>query len=358
MKLTPTFQHWRLITAHSSAARSILRRIASAAHRRTLHQSLLAWHSRVTKAHVATFSTVPLTQSQAALYDDLQAAQTRAQLLRTVLEREGLTTAHINRLVDTGQKSVTTASIIKRADSLPTTVVKETKRQFKLAAVKACSWMNNWGVSHSFAVWKRSTKWLSSVPKREMIQALRALTPPVGDLKDHVLAKQKQFLATKRRGKVVAVIVLKLVLTSKLQSIWAGARHCVFVDRLGALSRQLDDKSDDVTALRQSRVILEREKTELLQVVQQQRAEGTQSEAVTKVLRELTTEREKLAEELAHRSFTIRKLLEENAGLSVKLANAQMEAEKLILLSQENYLPAEREGFSSPLRFDDLKSNS
>ena len=47
----------------------------------------------------------------------------------------------------------------------------------------------------------------------------------------------------------------------------------------------------------------------------------------------LAKEREKLSIDLADKSITIKKLLEENNNLSIRLSNAQEEATKLIKVS-------------------------
>lgn len=48
----------------------------------------------------------------------------------------------------------------------------------------------------------------------------------------------------------------------------------------------------------------------------------------------MTTEREQLSADLATRSLTVKKLLEENAELTLRLKKAQEEAENLMKLSQ------------------------
>jgi hypothetical protein len=55
---------------------------------------------------------------------------------------------------------------------------------------------------------------------------------------------------------------------------------------------------------------------------------------MAKSVDDLTREREKLSIDLADKAITIRKLLEDNHNLSVRLNNAQEEAHQLIRMSQ------------------------
>jgi hypothetical protein len=48
----------------------------------------------------------------------------------------------------------------------------------------------------------------------------------------------------------------------------------------------------------------------------------------------MTQEREQLSSDLANRSLTIKKLLEENTNLQVRVNQAQEEASKVVKLSQ------------------------
>ncbi len=55
---------------------------------------------------------------------------------------------------------------------------------------------------------------------------------------------------------------------------------------------------------------------------------------MAKTIDELSREREKLSVDLADKAIVIRKLLEDNNNLSVRLSNAQGEAHNLIKMSQ------------------------
>ncbi len=55
---------------------------------------------------------------------------------------------------------------------------------------------------------------------------------------------------------------------------------------------------------------------------------------MAKTIDELSREREKLSVDLADKAIVIRKLLEDNNNLSVRLSNAQDEAHNLIKMSQ------------------------
>jgi hypothetical protein len=55
---------------------------------------------------------------------------------------------------------------------------------------------------------------------------------------------------------------------------------------------------------------------------------------MAKTIDELTRDREKLSVDLADKAITIRKLLEDNNNLSIRLSNAQDEAQNLIRMSQ------------------------
>ena len=54
-------------------------------------------------------------------------------------------------------------------------------------------------------------------------------------------------------------------------------------------------------------------------------------------IEELSKEREKLSIDLADKAMSIRKLLEDNSNLSIRLTHAQEEAEKLIMMSQNKF---------------------
>ena len=342
---------WSLGCAVRRADSSLLRRVISRSYIRAVGSGLGRWKQAALREQAMTFTT-----SQSALAQDFKAVQSKALILHSILRREGLNSLEIRRLVEDQERELTglTAIRTRSVAGLSVSALKDVKRKLKKAAGKVRNWRENWPLCHAFSTWKSTSRWLDSLPKHDLIQAVDLLSPPKGmDIVMFAKAKKQQL----RRAKVVGALTMKLWVEGRLVQIWTVAKRFVLLERLGDLGKRLEDKDEDLVAARQSRMMLEREKAELVQALQQNKAEGVQSEAVTKILRELTTEREKLADELAHRSFTIRKLLEENAGLSVKLANAQMEAEKLILLSQEPLLP-DHATFSSPLRYDDLRSNN
>lgn len=341
---------WSLGCAVRKAGCSLLRRVLLGRYMRSVSAGFGRWKQAAQRETAMNFTT-----SQSALAQDLKALQGKALILHSLLLKEGLNSLEIRRLVEDREKGLTELTAIRTRSvaGLSVAALKDVKRKLKQAAGKVRNWRANWPLSHSFAVWKHASHWLRCLPKSDLVHALGLLSPAKGlDVVLFAKAKKQQL----RRAKVVGALAVKLWAEGKLVQVWTVARRFVLLERLEDLGKRLEDQEDDLAAARQSRMMLEREKAELVQALQQNKQEGVQSEAVAKVLRELTTEREKLADELAHRSFTIRKLLEENAGLSVKLANAQMEAEKLILLSQEP-LP-DHATFSSPLRYDDLKSNN
>ncbi len=63
---------------------------------------------------------------------------------------------------------------------------------------------------------------------------------------------------------------------------------------------------------------------------------------MAKSIDDLTREREKLSIDLADKAMAIRKLLEDNQNLSVRLSNAQDEAQNLIRISQIKLHSSER----------------
>ena len=65
---------------------------------------------------------------------------------------------------------------------------------------------------------------------------------------------------------------------------------------------------------------------------------------IAKVVQELTREREGLSHDLADRSGTIKKLIEDNNNLAVRLNIAEKEANQLELINQQTYVqPPDRE---------------
>ena len=65
---------------------------------------------------------------------------------------------------------------------------------------------------------------------------------------------------------------------------------------------------------------------------------------MAKTIDDLTREREKLSVDLADKAITIRKLLEDNGNLSVRLSHAQEEAQNLIKVSQIRLQQSEQRG--------------
>lgn len=67
---------------------------------------------------------------------------------------------------------------------------------------------------------------------------------------------------------------------------------------------------------------------------------------IAKAVQELTKEREKLSYDLQDRGSTIKKLIDDNNNLSMRLNVASREAEQLEQLNQQQYLaPPERDSY-------------
>jgi regulator of replication initiation timing len=67
---------------------------------------------------------------------------------------------------------------------------------------------------------------------------------------------------------------------------------------------------------------------------------------IAKAVQELTKEREQLSNDLQDRATTIKKLIEDNNQLSMRLTSAQREAEQLEKLNQQSFMaPPERDRY-------------
>ena len=67
---------------------------------------------------------------------------------------------------------------------------------------------------------------------------------------------------------------------------------------------------------------------------------------IAKAVQDLTREREQLSVDLQDRATTIKRLIEDNNNLSLRLSIAAKEAEQLEQLNQQSYImPPERDNF-------------
>ena len=72
---------------------------------------------------------------------------------------------------------------------------------------------------------------------------------------------------------------------------------------------------------------------------------------MAKSVDDLTREREKLSIDMADKAIVIRKLLEDNHNLSIRLGNAQEEASNLIRISQMKLQNSAMQGMEASYEF-------
>lgn len=130
---------------------------------------------------------------------------------------------------------------------------------------------------------------------------------------------------------------LSLTLTRWRLTVKSKAYNVLKRDYKAALESQRDyeDTESHVRNLTKRNALLEAETRHLKQQLEMFKTQTIDEGSLVKLLKQLSDEREALAKELASRSFNVKRLLDENQTLGLRLKNAQLEAEQLMLLNHK-----------------------
>lgn len=161
---------------------------------------------------------------------------------------------------------------------------------------------------------------------------------------DHLAIQRENLLGHYIRGQKLAVALCKNnYLKSVFRAFMRWKRHSQECENL-RLIEQLERTNQMITELSNHVAKLEGINRNLLGENEELRQAALDGIEIAKVVQELTRERESLSHELADRAGTIKKLIEDNNNLSVRLNIAQKEAQQLDMINQQVYTaPPERD---------------
>lgn len=155
---------------------------------------------------------------------------------------------------------------------------------------------------------------------------------------DHLAIQRENLLGHYIRGQKLAVALIK---NNYMKTIFRGflrwKRYSQEYENL-RLIEQLERSNQMITELSNHVGKLEGINRNLLGENEELRQAALDGIEIAKVVQELTRERESLSHDLADRAGTIKKLIEDNNNLSVRLNIAQKEAHQLEEINQQMYM--------------------
>jgi len=192
---------------------------------------------------------------------------------------------------------------------------------------------------------KRSAKLLySKVPRRQIISKIESQRKKLRDLEqdkeniDQNLAKREKINMVKAiacvRGKRMAANVLYKRLQQPLVSKFRNWKREALKNKINQLGIVLQDKLTAFQKLHDINGRLNMKNKSLMIECEELRQASMDGVEIANVIQAITQEREQLSVDLANKSMTIKKLVEENALLQNKLEQAQLEAQNLMKLTK------------------------
>jgi len=223
--------------------------------------------------------------------------------------------------------------------------------------MQALNWMN-----HPLAIYFRKWKYdmcdsenkLKGLSKQELIDKIIADENLIGSTESRIarMGHSIDTLAFQRenlfghfvRGQKLAVTLVK---NNYLKTVWrAMMRWKRYSNDYGnmALIEQLERTNGMISELQEHINKLEGMNRNLLAENEELRQAALDGIEISNVVQELTMERESLSADLQDRAGTIKKLIEDNNNLSIRLNIAQQEAQQLEQMNQQAYSgPPERD---------------